>query len=189
MYNINPGYPLSENDNCEPYGAYAISKYNGEKIVRQYKKHILIRTSWVYGNEGKNFYKTMLSLANRPELKIVSDQYGAPTYAVDLGMFILKVIQYLEDTEDRDKYYGTYNFSNEGCISWYDFAVQIFSLNEINISLSPTTTSAYNAPAHRPYWSVLSKQKLKKNFNFEVAHWLDGLKRCIEEGKHSFRLN
>jgi dTDP-4-dehydrorhamnose reductase len=182
VYNINPGYPLSENDNCEPYGVYAISKYNGEKIVQEYKKHILIRTSWVYGNEGKNFYKTMLSLSDRPELKIVADQYGAPTYAVDLALFIIKVINYLDRAEEMDKFYGIYNFSNEGCISWFDFATQIFALNHKSVALTPVTSSGYNSPAHRPDWSVLSKQKLKKNFNFEVPHWLDGLKRCVEEG-------
>lgn len=183
VYNINPGTPLSENDVCEPYGNYAISKFNGERVVANYHKHLIIRTSWVYGNEGKNFYKTMLALSHKPELKIVADQFGAPTYAPDLAAVIMHMIKIIDISEDKDYFYGVYNFSNEGCISWYDFAAQIFKLNNINIKLTPTTTLAYNAPAHRPYWSVLSKQKLKQKFNFEVLHWMDGLRRCVEEGK------
>jgi dTDP-4-dehydrorhamnose reductase len=181
VYNFNSGKPLLETDRCSPNGVYAITKLDGEQTVRSYPKHIILRTSWVFGNEGKNFYKSMLALSQKPELKIVSDQYGAPTYALDLAIICLKIIEKLENAEDDSSLFGTFNFSNEGCITWYDFAKQIFEFHKVNISLTKTTTREFNASAPRPQWSVLSKQKLKNIYKINVPHWYDALKRCVNE--------
>jgi dTDP-4-dehydrorhamnose reductase len=180
VYHILKEGPLLESDETSPKGNYALSKLEGEKIISQYKKHIIIRTSWVYGCEGKNFFKTMLSLKDRDQLTIVSDQIGAPTYANDIARMTMDITENILQSSATNLY-GTYNFSNEGAISWYDFAQAIFQLVDSPIKLEKTTTKAYNAKAPRPLWSVLSKVKIKKSFKIQIPHWHDALRRCYAE--------
>ena len=189
VYHINPNRPLLENDKCTPAGVYATTKYLGEQVISTYPKHIILRTSWVYSNTGKNFYKTMLQLSTKKALTIVADQYGAPTYANDLADACLQIVCHIDGAKHISSNFGIYNFSNEGCITWYDFAKTIFDLHQLDLDLQKTTTKAYNAPAERPLWSVLSRQKIKKNFNLTVPHWLDGLKRCVIENSELIKSN
>ncbi len=181
VYHNDSCAPLLETDECRPQGIYAISKYYGENIIKQYPKHVILRTSWVYGNEGINFFKTMVNLSHKDELSIVADQYGAPTYAVDLAATCLAIVKHFDSVDKDVNSFGTYNFSNEGCITWFDFASAIFEKREVPIKLNKTTTEAYNAPAPRPYWSVLSKQKIKRTFGIQTDHWLEALQRCMNE--------
>lgn len=180
VYHIEKFGVLVESDALNPQSVYAVSKLKGEDYVSKYPKHIIIRTSWVYSSYGNNFVKTMLKLGVlKDELTIVHDQIGAPTYAADLAGAILEIIDYLEQADSKNELYGTYNYSNEGAISWKDFAAAIFEESDMKVALSPTTTLLYNAPASRPLWSVMSKSKIKNAFFVETPHWRDGLRRCL----------
>jgi len=180
VYHIEKWGVLSESDVPNPQSVYSTSKYKGEEYVRNYPKHIILRTSWVYSAYGNNFVKTMLKLGNiKNELTIVHDQIGAPTYAADLATAILQIIDQIENSNKQDDLYGTYNYSNEGAISWLDFAAAIFEEADLKVTLSPTTTALYNAPAPRPLWSVMSKSKIKNAFKLDIPHWRDGLRRCL----------
>jgi dTDP-4-dehydrorhamnose reductase len=183
VYNIPKRGPLTEEDNCNPQGQYAISKYEGEEIVRSLlKKHIIIRTSWLYSTYGNNFVKTMIKLSQeRKTLSVVADQFGAPTYARDLAETICRISERLvDDPKDIDSYFGTYNYANEGLTSWYDFAQNIFDIENIDVELQKTSTKEYNAPAPRPHWSLMSKNKIKNTFELEIDHWRNALKRMLE---------
>lgn len=180
VYHINKKGPLLEIDPVDPKGIYAKSKLEGENVIRQYNKHVILRTSWVYSKYGNNFVNTMLRLAeNKNELTIVADQIGSPTYAKDLVVVTMKIVEHLSSVEDPINAFGTYNFSNEGTISWYDFAKAIFKLKGIPMKLNSTTTKEYNAKAARPQWSLLSKNKIKKTFGVDVPHWYKSLKSCL----------
>ena len=181
VYHIKKYGPLVETDATNPQSTYAISKKAGEILVlRECNKGIIIRTSWLYSYFGHNFVNTMLHLAEtKSELNIVDDQYGSPTYAADLAQAILDIATFLSKQDDF-KDWGVYNFSNEGIITWLGFAREIFALNEKNIELTPTTTKEYNAPAKRPLWSVMSKQKIKSTFGTHTRHWREALRECLK---------
>lgn len=183
VYHLDKKGPLLETDICSPKGVYAKSKLAGEQIIKEtIDEHIILRTSWLYSSFGNNFVKTMIKLgATRNEISIVADQIGAPTYARDLARAVGSIAHQLLFSDAENKPYGTYNYSNEGAISWYDFAQTIFDLKKFKVTLSKTTTKAYNAPAARPNWSVLSKNKIKNTFKLETPHWLDGLRRMLVE--------
>lgn len=183
VYNIPKRGPLTEEDKCNPQGQYALSKYEGEEIVRSLlKKHIIIRTSWLYSIYGNNFVKTIIRLGkDRKSLYVVADQFGAPTYALDLAETICTISECLVDnTKDIDAYFGTYNYANEGLTSWYDFARNIFDIENIDVELQKTSTKEYNAPAHRPRWSLMSMKKIKNTFDLEIDHWRNALERMLE---------
>lgn len=183
VYNIPKRGPLTEDDNCNPQGQYAISKYEGEEIVRTLlKKHIILRTSWLYSTYGNNFVKTMIKLGReRKSLTVVADQYGAPTYALDLAHAICTICERIAVTsKDDTSYYGTYNYANEGLTSWYDFAKNIFNIKGIDVEVHKTTTEAYNAPAPRPHWSLMSKKKIKNTFDLQIDHWRNALSRMLD---------
>lgn len=171
VFDGNANTPYSEADATNPIGVYGQTKLEGEKVVIQNcEKHFIIRTSWVYSPFGNNFMKTMLRLAqDRSELNVVSDQIGTPTNAVDLAKAILTIVQ------SKKESYGVYNFSNEGICSWYDFAVEIFKQNNINIQVNPIPTSAYPTPAQRPQYSVLDKSKIKTTFEIKINAWQEAL--------------
>lgn len=167
---------LDEEDLASPVSIYGLTKLHGEQaIAASLKEHYIIRTSWLYSEHGNNFVKTMLKLgAEREELKIIADQIGTPTYAIDLAELIFKII----DTDN--KAYGTYHFSNEGVTSWYDFAKAIFEISQTQVKVQPILTSEYPAKAMRPAFSVLNKAKVKSVFGFEIPYWRDSLKKCIQ---------
>jgi dTDP-4-dehydrorhamnose reductase len=181
VYNINPGRPLQEDDTTNPLGIYAQSKLQGEEILLHERENsIILRTSWVYSEFGHNFVKTMVRLGElNDKLSIVSDQIGTPSYAREIAKCIMTIVQKIEENEDTNRYGGIYNFSHKGSTNWADFAREIFLLNQINCEVENTTTAAYNAPAHRPLWSVMSMSKIEKTFGIKIKDWKDCLQDCL----------
>jgi dTDP-4-dehydrorhamnose reductase len=169
--------PLVETDIAEPINIYGLTKLEGEQeVTRNLKKYYILRTSWLYSEYGNNFVKTMLKLGSeRDELKIIADQVGTPTYAMDLAACILNII-----SADA-KAYGTYHYSNEGVASWYDFAKAIFDISGTNVKVLPIKTSEYPTRAVRPAYSVMDKSKIKQTFNIEIPYWRDSLITCISK--------
>ncbi len=170
--------PLCETDPVNPQGVYAKSKYEGEEAIRQIapKGAVIIRTSWIYSSTGHNFVKTMLRVGSeRNEIGVVCDQIGTPTYARDLARTILTVIE----SEKVSDSVETYHYSNEGNCSWYDFAQAIFEIAQVDCKVTPINTHEYPTPAKRPPYSVLNKDKIKKEYGLEIPYWRDSLKSCI----------
>ncbi len=170
--------PLCENDPVNPQGIYAKSKLEGEKAIQEIapKGAVIIRTSWIYSSMGHNFVKTMLRVGSeREEVRVVCDQIGTPTYARDLARAILSII----DTDVENDEVKVYHYSNEGNCSWYDFAQAIFEIAQVDCRVTPISTSEYPTPAKRPPYSVLSKDKIKKEFGLDIPYWRDSLKSCI----------
>lgn len=169
--------PLSENDPAEPISVYGLTKLEGEQVVEGLlDKYYILRTSWLYSEYGNNFAKTMLKLGvERDELRIVADQVGTPTYAMDLADCILTIIA------GGKQAYGTYHYSNEGVASWYDFAKAIFDIAGTKVRTLPIRTSEYPTRAVRPAYSVMDKSKIKKTFDIEIPYWRDSLIRCISK--------
>ncbi|WP_396160475.1 dTDP-4-dehydrorhamnose reductase [Flavobacterium sp.] len=168
---------LTETDVPFPAGIYGLTKLQGEQAIEStWRKHFIIRTSWVYSQFANNFMKTMLRLASeRDSLSVVADQIGTPTNAVDLAECLVTIIT--EHSKLNTEHYGIYNFSNEGQCSWYDFAAEIFRVNNISVNLQPIPTSAYPTPAKRPAYSVLDKSKIKSVFGVEIMDWKESLKK------------
>jgi len=171
--------PRIEDDLAEPINVYGVTKLDGElAVIKTLKKHFILRTSWLYSEYGNNFVKTMLKLgAERDELKIIADQTGTPTYAMDLAACILHIIQ------SNSKAYGVYHYSNEGVASWYDFAKAIFDISGTSVKTLPIKTSDYVTKAVRPAYSVMDKSKIKQTFNIEIPYWRDSLITCIDRLK------
>ena len=169
--------PLVEDDVAEPINIYGLTKLEGELAVSaSLEKYYTLRTSWLYSEYGNNFVKTMLKLgAERDELRIIADQVGTPTYAMDLADCILQIISSGKDA------YGTYHYSNEGVASWYDFAKAIFDISGTKVKALPIRTSEYPTRAVRPAYSVMDKSKIKQTFNIEVPYWRDSLITCISK--------
>ena len=171
--------PLKEDDLAEPENVYGLTKLEGElEVIKSLKKYFILRTSWLYSEYGNNFVKTMLRLgAEKDELKVIADQTGTPTYAMDLAACILDIIA------ADSVAYGTYHYSNEGVASWYDFAKAIFDISEIKVKVLPIRTSEYSSRAVRPAYSVMDKTKIKQTFNIEIPYWRDSLITCINKLK------
>jgi len=171
--------PRNEDAIAEPVNVYGQTKLDGELAVKAIlDKYFIIRTGWLYSEYGNNFVKTMLKLgAERDELKIVADQTGTPTYAMDLAACIMHVIS----VNSSD--YGVYHYSNEGIASWYDFAKAIFDLSGTKVKALPVKTSEYVTKALRPAYSVMDKSKIKQTFNMEIPYWRDSLSICIDRLK------
>ncbi|MGM5469154.1 dTDP-4-dehydrorhamnose reductase [Flavobacteriaceae bacterium LMO-SS05] len=169
--------PYSETDKTNPLGVYGLTKLEGEQEISSIlNKYYIIRTSWLYSEHGNNFLKTMLRLAeNTNEIKVVSDQIGSPTYAKDLALLICKIIS--RPSHD----FGTYNYSNEGIVSWYDFAKAIFEIGNQPIKINPISTEDYPTLAKRPKFSVLDTTKIKHTFGIQIPHWKDSLKTAISK--------
>lgn len=170
--------PLNEDTPTSPTGIYGLTKLEGEEMIRRSGcRHIIIRTSWLYSEFGRNFVKTMLALtSSRPSLKVVNDQTGTPTYALDLASAIFDIIENRK-AEDRE---GIYHYSNEGVCTWYEFARTIaeYAGND-ECEISPCTSEEYPSPVRRPSYSVLDKTRIKKAFGMSVPHWTDSLKKCL----------
>lgn len=175
----------TETDNPNPTGIYGLTKLQGEQAIQNtWKKHFIIRTSWVYSEFGNNFLKTMLRLASeRESLSVVNDQIGTPTYAVDLANALLKIIISTTSLQVQSRsekfHFGIYNFSNEGQCSWHEFAREIFVQKSIKINLKPIPTSDFSTPAKRPAYSVLDKSKIKNIFGIQINDWKTSLTDCL----------
>ncbi len=174
--------PYQTDSPADPVNYYGQTKWLGEKLaLEKNARTIIIRTSWVYSVHGNNFVKTMLRLMkNRPELSVVSDQVGSPTYAADLAAAILKMIRSLQS---GNSHYGIYHYSNEGVISWYEFATAIRDLAGLNCKVLPIPASAYPAPAKRPAYSVLDKRTIVADFGIHLMDWRKSLQRCLDKLK------
>ncbi|OYT17589.1 MAG: dTDP-4-dehydrorhamnose reductase [Bacteroidetes bacterium 4572_77] len=170
--------PYVESDLAQPPSAYGKSKLLGEEMVLEAAKGaLIIRTSWLYSEFGNNFLKTMIKYGKeREELRVVFDQIGTPTYAGDLAEAILQVIH--SDNTKREN--QIYHYSNEGVVSWYDFAQEIMIATNIPCKISPILSAEYPLPAPRPFYSVLDKAKLKKDFSLEIPYWKEAMMRCLE---------
>jgi len=165
--------PYAEIDTPNPQSVYGRTKLAGEEAIFRISPEnaIIIRTSWVYSIYGNNFVKTMLRLGkDRDELNVVADQVGTPTNAADLAKTIIEIVPKIEN-----KKVALYHYSNQGICSWYDFSKAIFEINGKSIKVNPIGTKDYPTPAKRPYYSVLSKQKIEKKFNIEIPYWKDSL--------------
>lgn len=171
--------PRTETDEANPISVYGQTKLDGEKAVEAIlKKYFIIRTGWLYSEYANNFVKTMLKLGEeRDELKIIADQAGTPTYAIDLAACIMQIIN------SGSTAYGVYHYSNEGITSWYDFAKAIFDIAGTKVKVIPVKTSEYVTRATRPAYSVMDKSKIKNEFGMEIPYWRDSLKICINRLK------
>lgn len=174
--------PFKEDQKGTPTGVYGATKLLGEqKIIATGCKHIIIRTAWLYSEFGKNFCKTMLNLtATKPQLKVVFDQCGTPTYAWDLATAIFKALGAIETSETPETFCGVYHFSNEGVCSWFDFTKMIAEYSgQTSCDIQPCHSNDFPSPVTRPSYSVLDKTKIKETFGIIVPYWTDSLKRCI----------
>ena len=169
--------PYVETDEPCPNSVYGRTKLAGEQEVMQHcKRSVIIRTAWLYSTFGNNFVKTMIRLGKeRPELGVIFDQIGTPTYAGDLAKTIMAVVE-------KGIMPGIYHFSNEGVISWYDFTKAIHRLAGITTChVRPLHTAEYPTPANRPHYSVLDKTKIKTVYGIEIPYWEESLKDCIKK--------
>ena len=170
--------PYIETDVPNPQSVYGRTKLAGESAILTInpKNTIIIRSSWVYSNYGNNFVKTMIRLGGeRDELNVVADQIGTPTNAADLAKAILTILPKIKNEKVE-----LFHFSNEGVCSWYDFAKAIFELSSLDIKIHPIETNQYPTPAKRPYYSVLSKNKIKEDYQIEIPYWRTSLKSMIQ---------
>ena len=180
--------PCKEDQIGTPTGVYGLTKLHGEqKIIATGCNHVIIRTAWLYSEFGKNFCKTMMNLTTtKPELKVVFDQVGTPTYALDLAKAIEVVLNDYASAvmpdSDRASYAksGVYHYSNEGVCSWFDFTKMIAEHNGTTAcNVQPCYSCDFPSPVKRPSYSVLDKNKIKTVFGVEVPYWTDSLKKCI----------
>lgn len=167
--------PLLETDITQPINFYGESKKRGEEsLLIENEESIVIRTSWVYSQYGNNFVKTMMRLMNeREELSVVSDQIGAPTYARDLAIAILEILNAPQFVP------GIYHYSNEGKISWYEFATAIKEINNYNTQIHPIASEDFVTIARRPQFSLLDHNKIKNTYKIEIPYWRDSLVEMI----------
>ena len=168
--------PCREDEPANPTGAYGRTKLAGERAAEGCH-HLIVRTSWLYSEYGKNFLLTMLRLtAERPELRVVFDQVGTPTYAGDLAWAVFTLVE----NGDYRRHEGVFHYANEGVCSWYDFAHEIARQSgHTACRIRPCHSDEYPSPVKRPAYSVLDKTKFKQTFHQEVPHWVDALVRCL----------
>lgn len=191
--------PCTEEQKGTPTGAYGLSKLHGEQaILASGVRHLIIRTGWLYSEYGKNFVKTMLRLtAERPQLSVVFDQVGTPTYAGDLAAAIVCLLDAAVSLPEtglapvrkgqsrsprlRSLPCGIYNYSNEGVCSWYDFAKAIAEYaGHSGCEIRPCHSDEFPSKVHRPSYSVLDKTKIKNTFGLQIPYWTESLKKCIQ---------
>ena len=166
--------PCREDQKGTPTGVYGLTKLHGEEaILRSGVRYVILRTAWLYSEYGKNFVKTMLQLtATRPQLKVVFDQVGTPTYAGDLADAILTILAQPKE--------GIYHYSNEGVCSWYDFAKMIAEMaGNTSCEILPCHSDEFPSKVKRPAYSVLDKTLIKTTFGLTIPYWTDSLRRCL----------
>ena len=179
--------PCKEDQKGTPTGVYGQTKLHGEQFIQATGvNHLIFRTAWLYSEFGKNFVKTMLNLtATKPQLKVVFDQVGTPTYALDLANAIVVAIEdYKKEslTLNNEPYTknGIYHFSNEGVCSWYDFTKMIAEIaGNTGCDIQPCHSDEFPSPVKRPAFSVLDKTKVKATFGISVPYWTDSLRKCM----------
>lgn len=185
--------PCKEDQKGTPTGVYGLTKLHGEQAIQRVGcNHAIIRTAWLYSEFGKNFVKTMLNLtASKPQLKVVFDQVGTPTYAYDLAKAIMKVLEeYKKESlplnlEPFTKN-GIYHFSNEGVCSWYDFTKMIVEYaGQTECDIQPCHSDEFPSPVKRPAYSVLDKTKIKGTFGIKIPYWTKSLKHCLNKLKYN----
>lgn len=171
--------PITEDAVTNPLGVYGETKLRGEEAILTIGcKYLIFRTAWLYSAYGNNFVKTMRRLTNeRDTLNVVFDQVGSPTYAADLASIIYNVIESRLFSEHQ----GIYHFSNEGAISWYDFAQAICELSGNHCNILPCHSNEFPSKVTRPSYSVLDKTKVKNDFNITIPYWKDSLIKCIHQ--------
>ena len=174
--------PCKEDQTGTPTGVYGATKLLGEqKIIATGCKYIIIRTAWLYSEFGKNFCKTMLNLtATKPQLKVVFDQCGTPTYAWDLATAIVAALGTVETSATPETFSGVYHYSNEGVCSWFDFTKMIAEYSgQTSCDIQPCHSNEFPSPVTRPSYSVLDKTKIKETFGIKIPYWTESLKKCI----------
>jgi dTDP-4-dehydrorhamnose reductase len=166
-----------EEDATAPINVYGVTKLEGEQFAFENNAQtIVIRTSWVYSFHGKNFVKTMMRLMQeKSEISVVNDQIGKPTYAADLADAIFNII-----FSSSTFIPGIYNYSNQGVISWYDFATAIKEIGGYACKVNPIPSSAYPVPAKRPHYSILLTDKIETTYNIQIPHWKVSLEKCMQ---------
>ncbi len=177
VFNGNADKPYEPDDETNPVNYYGYSKWMGEKLALENNAEtIIIRTSWVYSPFGNNFVKTMLRLMKeRPEINVVNDQFGSPTYAKDLAEVILEIIK------QQAVHAGIYHFSNGGEISWFQFAEAIKNNTHSPCKVNGIPTSQYPTPAKRPHYSVMNKNKIIETYGIAIKPWEQSLRECLKE--------
>lgn len=174
--------PCKEDQKGTPTGVYGLTKLHGEQKIQAIGvDYIILRTAWLYSEFGKNFVKTMLNLtATKPQLKVVFDQTGTPTYAYDLACAIYDIL----DNRRFEGNTGIYHYSNEGVCSWYDFTKMIAEFSgQTACDIQPCHSKEFPSPVKRPAYSVLDKTKIKDTFGIKIPYWTDSLKKCISNLK------
>ena len=174
--------PYKEEQQGTPTGVYGYTKFLGEQAIQAVGcNHVIIRTAWLYSEFGKNFCKTMMNLtATKPQLKVVFDQVGTPTYALDLARAIAMVLERFDGSQT-----GIYHYSNEGVCSWFDFTKMIAEYSgKTECDVQPCHSDECPSPVKRPSYSVLDKTKIKKVFGVKIPYWTDSLKQCISNLKN-----
>lgn len=176
VFSGDTNIPYSEDDFTNPLSVYGASKLEGENLALENNpKTIIIRTSWLYSEFGKNFVKTMLNLfGSKDELNVAADQFGQPTNANDLAEVIMKIIS----TEEKE--YGVFHFSNYSETTWFDFAKKIAELSKSKIKINPISTEQYPTPAKRPMRSTMCLDKIENSYNIEPKYWENSLEECME---------
>lgn len=174
--------PCNEEQKGTPTGVYGHSKLRGEMVIRNSDvQYIILRTSWLYSEYGRNFCRTMMKLtAEKPQVNVVFDQTGTPTYALDLAQAITTILE----RESWRGNTGIYNYSNEGVCSWYDFAMTIRKMaGHEACQINPCHSSEYPSPVKRPAYSVLDKSKFKQTFHLSIPYWAESLQKCVNNLK------
>lgn len=181
VFNGKNYLPYTEEDTEAPINVYGSSKLAGDKSIININpmNSIIIRTSWIFSSFGHNFVKSILKLSHeKDKLEIIYDQVGTPTYAGDLARVILDIIPKIDNQSVE-----VYNYSNEGVVSWYDFAKSIVGLVGENCKIIPIESSEYKTSAKRPYYNVLNKKKIKQKFNLDIPYYRDSLIKCLKMGR------
>lgn len=179
VFDGNTQTPYLPDDATNPLNQYGLSKREGEKLALQNNPlSVIIRTSWVYSSHGNNFVKTMLRLMNeRPEIKVVADQIGGPTYARDLAMAVIKI---MAEMHSGNPHAGIYHYCNSGIISWHQFAAAIQQISGLNCKVLPITTNEYPTPAKRSHYSGLDTSKIVADFDVIIKPWQESLQECLK---------
>ncbi|SDN14025.1 dTDP-4-dehydrorhamnose reductase [Daejeonella rubra] len=173
--------PLKETDLTDPVNIYGLTKLEGENaIIKITERYFILRTSWLYSEFGNNFVKTMLKLGKQHgQLKVIADQLGTPTYAIDLANCIFHIIN------SSNTSFGIYHYSNQGTASWYDFAKAIFDISDIPVKVLPIPGSEYITKAKRPAYSIMNKSKIELIMQIKIPYWHDSLKKCLSQINNS----
>jgi dTDP-4-dehydrorhamnose reductase len=180
VYDGKSNVPYDENVRPNPLSAYGKSKLAGEKYALQHHGSMVIRTSWLYSSFGNNFVKTILrNGAEKESLNVVFDQTGTPTYAADLAEAVMSIVSGVIRNQMAMNA-GTYNYSNEGVCSWYDFASEIILEAELKCKVLPVLSREFKQIAQRPSYSVMDKSKIKENYGLSIPHWRTSLLKCIK---------